>query len=200
MKLPSGLYGFADATYGDPVKQGLALAAAGCPTIQLRAKEWDIKQIDAAAHLLAQGLKQYGTCFIINDHVEVALRCGADGVHLGQDDGDIRAARTLLGDDKLIGRSTHSIAQVETVSGADYVGFGPVFHTQTKHTDNPLLGINKLTEAVDASKVPVVAIGGITRNLLPKIRTTGVHAWAIIRDIAESENIRDAVKALHPYT
>jgi thiamine-phosphate pyrophosphorylase len=166
----------------------------------LRAKTWEIHQIEAAAHLLAHGLKKYGTCFIINDHVEVAVSCGAHGVHLGQDDGDIRAARTLLGPDKLIGRSTHSLTQIETVNGADYIGFGPIFRTQTKRTENPLLGINTLTQAVDASTVPVVAIGGITRELLPKIRSTGVHAWAVIKDIAEAENIREAVKALHPYT
>jgi thiamine-phosphate pyrophosphorylase len=200
MKLPAGLYGFADTTYGDPFKQGLALAEAGCPTIQLRAKGWDIDRIHEVAHRLGHALKVYGTCFIVNDHVDVALACGAHGVHLGQDDGDIRAARDQLGPHKLIGRSTHSLDQVRDVEGADYIGFGPIFPTSTKRTTNPTLGLSKLEKAVDTSTIPVVAIGGITQQNLQDVVNTRVHGWAIIQGIAKAKNVRQAVELLHPYT
>jgi thiamine-phosphate pyrophosphorylase len=200
MKLPSGLYGFADTFYGDPIEQGLALAQAGCPTIQLRAKGWEIAQIEQVAHALANALKEYGTCFIINDHVGVAADCGAHGVHLGQDDGDIRAARSQLGPHCLIGRSTHSLSQIQDVEDVDYIGFGPIFQTETKVTENPEIGIPILAKAVDISPVPVVAIGGITAKHLPDLLGTGVHAWAVIRELAQAENIREAVKHLHPST
>ena len=200
MKLPAGLYGFADTTYGDPFEQGLALAEAGCPTIQLRAKDWDIDRIHEVAYRLRHALKVYGTCFIVNDHVDVALACDAHGVHLGQDDGDIRAARDQLGPHKLIGRSTHSLNQVRDVEGADYIGFGPIFPTSTKRTSNPTLGLLMLEKAVDASTVPVVAIGGITQQNLQGVVNTRVHGWAIIQDIAKAKNVRQAVEQLHPYT
>ena len=200
MNLPAGLYGFADATYGDPFEQGIALAQAGCPIIQLRAKGWDIDRVHEVADRLGRALKAYETCFIVNDHIEVALSCDAHGVHLGQEDGDIRAARHQLGPHKLIGRSTHSLQQVRDTQGADYIGFGPIFPTSTKHTTNPELGLLNLQKAVDISAVPVVAIGGITRARLESLMNTGVHGWAIIQEIAKAKNVRQAVEQLHPYT
>ncbi len=205
--LPPGLYGIADAAFGDPVVLGGALYAGGCPVVQLRCKGWPAaERLAAATELLGLAREQrlawaHEPLLIVNDDLEAARRSGAHGLHLGQDDGPLAEARALLGPAALIGRSTHTLAQVEAANqeGADYIGFGPVFPTGTKADADAVVGLELLAEAVHRSRCPVVAIGGITEARLSSVRARGARGWAVISDLlrhgrASPGGLRDAVR------
>lgn len=183
--LPAGLYGMADAAFGDPVALGLALARGGCRVVQLRAKDLPPSDRLGLARGLVQALAPLQTLVIVNDDVAVAKASGAHGLHLGQEDGDLSRARAELGPDVLIGRSTHDLGQVAAAAaeGADYIGFGPVFATSTKALADPVVGLSGLAAACASSVLPVVAIGGITLADLPAVQASGAHGWAVISDL-----------------
>ena len=193
MTLPTGLYGIADASFGNPLTIGQALIAAGCTMVQFRAKGWRAQRIEEEAALLVKHAHQAGAKIIINDHVDVAASVGADGVHIGQEDGSIEAARKRLGTQFLIGKSTHNLDQVMAAQDADYIGFGPIFTTNTKAGAGAAVGIDSLTNAVRLSAIPVIAIGGIARGNLQQVKQTGVHGWAVIRDLIGHEPIDKAI-------
>lgn len=137
-----------------------------------------------------------GAALIVNDRVDVALAAGADGVHLGQTDLPIAEARRLA-PDLWIGVSTHHLAQVRAAceAGADYLGFGPVFATTTKHNPEPVQGLDGLAAAVAAaSGCPVVAIGGITAAQVSAVYRTGAHAICAIRAVNGAHDPRDAAR------
>ena len=190
--LSPGLYGIADATFGDPVEMARALVAAGCRTIQLRAKHYNKDEIHSAAGAI-RSLVRDGL-FIVNDHLDVARTVGADGVHLGQQDAALSTARAQLGPDAIIGISTHTLGQVRRAQGASYIGFGPVFSTATKENPGSPKGIEALRSAVEISSIPVVAIGGITTSTLEDVRGSGVHCWAVIRAIVDCPDISTEAK------
>ena len=194
--LRPGLYGIADTSQGDPVRTAIGLAQAGCPTVQLRAKDWTHAAITTAAATIAPKLRALGTCFIINDFPDIALHVNADGVHLGQDDADVAGARSLIGEGRIIGLSTHNLTQAQGATGVDYIGFGPVFTTASKINALPSRGIEELREVVSSAPCPVVAIGGIGRSNLPQVVETGVHAWACIAALHGAPTLDDAVRAL----
>ncbi len=198
-RLPPGLYGIADAGFGDPVELGLALADAGCRVVQLRAKGWDTARLDDAARRLAGPLRERATLLIVNDRPDVARRAQAGGVHLGQDDGPANSVRAAFGPSLVIGRSTHSLAQVRAACAdpaIDYLGFGPVFSTRTRDGAGAALGVALLAEAVRISTAPVVAIGGITPARLPAVRSTGVHGWAVISAILGADDLESAARLM----
>jgi thiamine-phosphate pyrophosphorylase len=123
---------------------------------------------------------------IVNDRVDLALVSGAGGVHVGQDDYPLADARRLLGPAAVIGRSTHTIAQIEeaAIEPVSYIAVGPVFGTQTKDTGYFAVGLDLVKEAVRRSRGrPVVAIGGITLATAPEVWAAGVSAVAIISDL-----------------
>lgn len=196
--LPRGLYGIADATYGDPVALGTALHEAGCQVIQLRTKGWPKHEVLAAASALRSVCTR--SKLIINDHVDVAAQSQADGVHLGQEDSDPTEARRILGSAALIGLSTHSLAQVRAATAVDYIGFGPVYRTMTKVQAEQQVGTDLLKQAVKISPIPVVAIGGINASNLQNVQDTGVHSWAAVRAILCAEPIEAGVlqMSVHP--
>ena len=194
--LPAGLYGIADAAFGDPVALGENLANAGCRTVQLRAKNWEPERLIPAAQALQHILSRLGCCFILNDHPEIAAQVRADGVHIGQTDGSVAQARSLLGPNTLIGLSTHSLEQAQTPHGADYIGFGPIFSTTTKVHAEPSKGTSLLSEVVRLSTVPVVAIGGIDSSNISDVRATGPHGWAVISALLQAPDLNIAVKAM----
>ena len=196
MALPAGLYDIADASFGDPAVIGMKLFDAGCAVVQLRAKSCHEEDIERWAKTLMKHIRETNALLIINDHIDIAIKVGAHGVHLGQTDGCTIAARKRLPPNTLIGKSTHTLTQVKQVTEADYIGFGPVFTTQTKRHAGNSVGCLQLKDAVQASAVPVVAIGGITRFNLNEVRSTGVHGWAIIRDLIGQESIPNAVQHL----
>ncbi len=133
---------------------------------------------------------------IVNDHPQVALDAGAHGVHLGQSDMDVCAARDLLGPDAIVGLSTHDLAQVLQSSQADYIGYGPIFATSSKVDALNPRGVRSLQEAVLATPCPVYAIGGIDASNLANVRHTKCHGWAVISDLHRHASIQEGVARL----
>ena len=206
--LPRGLYGMLDLVtasgQGSPGAPALLprhlyapLFAAGVGVLQLRLKE-------ASAALLLAVLDEVrlhrppGTLLIVNDRLDVALAGGADGVHLGQDDLPLAAARRFCPPGFLIGVSTHSEAQAAAAiaGGADYIGFGPIFATTTKHNPDPVVGVERLRAVCQRSTIPVTAIGGVTPQPVPALIAAGAHAVAIISAINRAPDVRRAALAV----
>lgn len=185
-----GLYGMADASFGDPVALGTLLLQVPLCALQLRAKDWPSERVAQALRTLHPLCVRAGVPLIVNDHAELAAL--ADGLHLGQDDGPFPP------DCGLRGRSTHDLLQLQRAQeeGVDYVGFGPVFSTATKRSAGHGKGLDRVAEVTLAATVPVVAIGGITRARLPELRATGVDAWAVISDILAAADPLSAARAL----
>ncbi len=126
--------------------------------------------------------REAGVLCIVNDRVDIAIAVGADGVHLGQDDMPVAAARRLLGQDKIIGLSTHFIGQLEAAlrEPVDYLAIGPIFDTSTKSDPDPAIGIEMLSKAAKTSgMMPLVAIGGIKADNLASIISAGAASAAI---------------------
>jgi thiamine-phosphate pyrophosphorylase len=183
-RLPSRLYAIADteAGGGDVVERVRGMLAGGARVVQLRWKGSAAGPLFAAATACFRLCRESHALFLVNDRVDVALACGADGVHLGQSDLPLDSARRLLGPGRWIGISTHDAAQARRAAegGADYVGFGPMFPTATKQTGYSSRGIEALRAVRRAVRLPIVAIGGLTpQNALP-VLDAGADAVAMI--------------------
>ncbi|VAX12699.1 Thiamin-phosphate pyrophosphorylase [hydrothermal vent metagenome] len=172
--------------------------AGGARLLQYRDKSSDSTRREREAIALAQRCKQHGVCFIINDDPALALKTDADGVHLGQNDGDITTIRQSLGRDKIIGVTCHSSlkkALAAEQAGADYVAFGRFFPSQTK-PDAPSAEIDILLQGKRQLSIPVVAIGGITHKNGAELIAAGADMLAVIHDIFGATDIRRAATAL----
>ena len=158
-----------------------ATIAGGCRMVQLREKEWPSGRLLSLAERLRDRCRRAGVTFIVNDRVDLAVAVGADGVHLGQDDLPIRAARPLLRPGMVLGRSTHSIAQAREAQaeGADYIAVGSMFPTQTK-PDFELVGPALLRTVRPETKAPLIGIGGITRENVAQVIRAGADGVAVI--------------------
>lgn len=173
---------------------------SGVKFIQYREKDRTRKEIYNEALLLRKLTKEFNASFIVNDHADIALAVDADGVHLGQDDLPLKEARKILGTKKIIGISTHSIEQAVDAEqdGADYIGFGPVFHTSTKDAGDPK-GCAMLKEVKQLIRIPVIAIGGINLGNLQQVLDAGADAVAVASGILKgdiSKNTSDFLKIL----
>ncbi len=170
---------------------------AGATMVQLREKNMPFQEFVEEAHQIRTLTRKYQIPFIINDEIEVALASNADGVHLGQEDGNITSARACLGEDKIIGISVHNVEEALEAqqNGADYIGVGSVFPTSTKKDANPL-GMDMLRAICDAVTIPVVAIGGITRDNIMQLSGSGVDGVAVISAILAQEDIGEATKEM----
>lgn len=178
----------------------LALLKGGVTCLQYRAKKVSAKeQWDTAVELRRLTLA-YGATFIINDRVDLALDCGADGVHLGQDDLPIASARRLAKrmdrEDLIIGRSTHSQDQAAEAEkeGADYIGYGPLYATQTKENNVPPVGVQSLRDVVRWSAIPVVAIGGIKLARLEEVASQGGLHCAVVTALTGAEDVQSTTR------
>ncbi len=172
---------------------------AGVKWIQYREKEKARREIYLEASRLRELTRESGCVFIVNDHADIALAVGADGVHLGQDDLPVREARSIMGG-RIIGISTHSVAEAVDAErgGADYIGFGPIFRTTTKDAGEPK-GVDMLMEIRRRVRIPVVAIGGITPENVAQVRASGANAVAAASAILKGdihENIRSFMAAI----
>ena len=160
------------------------LLIGGVKILQLRVKSWTPADfLSLATHVRAQ-TRAAGCQLIVNDRIDIALACNADGVHLGQEDLPLAAGKKLMGE-KIIGISTHDIEQAREAerNGADYIGFGPMFGTTTKATGLTARGIDMLQQIRAAVKIPIVAIGGITEQNVQSVWQSGADSAAIISDI-----------------
>ena len=164
------------------------------------------KELDDAAFLqeameLSALCRSYGVPFIINDNVEIAIKCHADGIHVGQEDMAAADVRAKVGPDMIIGVSAHSIeeAQRAVAHGADYLGVGAAFSTHTK-TDVDVLPEGRLKEICDSVDVPVVAIGGIHKDNILKLKGSGADGVALVSAIFSAEDIEAECKELKALT
>lgn len=175
------------------------LLAGGLKVLQLRAKNHDPEHIARQGNKLAPLCRKHGCLFIINDHPEIARSAGADGVHLGQDDGDLASVRAMLGEDAIIGRSTHSPEQAMGAfrEQADYIGFGPLFPTGTK-PGRPAIGVEDIASVRRQlpEEFPVFCIGGINGDTLPCVLKAGADRVVIVSWLLTHPDITGTVRAL----
>ncbi len=183
-----------DGTLYAQVEQALR---GGATCIQLREKELEKTAFLQEALQMKQLCRSYRVPFLINDNVEVALRCGADGVHVGQHDGDARDVRALVGENMILGVSAQTVEQavIAERAGADYLGVGAVFSTTTK-LDADTVALDTLREICRAVSIPVVAIGGIYKHNIMELAGTGVAGVALVSAIFASKEIEETCRAL----
>ncbi|MGH2406258.1 MAG: thiamine phosphate synthase [bacterium] len=175
-----------------------AAISGGATVIQLREKALSARDAVAIGRRIVAICRQSGVPFIVNDRADVAAACGADGVHLGQDDLPIPAARQILGRGKLIGASAGTIkdAQRAAADGADYLGVGSVFASSTKADAGEPIGIAGLAAIVRAVRVPVVGIGGITAENAADVISAGAAGVAVVAAVVGQDDIAGAAKRL----
>lgn len=159
-----------------------SLGRAGCRLVQLRAKSLGAREALDWAALAVEAARRSGIAVIVNDRADVARLSGANGVHLGQDDLSVASARRVLGDEAIVGISTHTLEQARgaTRLPVDYVAIGPVYATTTKHTADAPLGVEVIRRVRQVVDKPLVAIGGITIAKAPELIEAGVDGLAVI--------------------
>jgi thiamine-phosphate pyrophosphorylase len=202
MNFPHYFYPIVD-TLGDPkltsVDLAQAMLDAGVRLLQLRVKDEPTRRFVEIARLVQAAADRAGALLIINDRADIAKLVHAAGVHLGQEDLPVAAARAILGPDKIIGLSTHSAAQAAAAARegvADYIGFGPIFPTSSKQRPDPVQGLDGLREVRRRVALPIVAIGGITTETLPEVLAAGADAVAMISDVVRAPDVSDRVRQL----
>lgn len=200
-EFPSPLYPIVDSL--DSRRSHVVIARemleAGVRFLQLRVKNRGTGEFVAIARQVKRLADSVGAALIINDRADVAKLIDAAGVHLGQGDLPADEARALLGPDKIIGLSTHSLAQVELAVRTmplDYLGYGPIFATTSKQNPDPVQGLEALRAVRGHTRVPLVAIGGITAETMPAVLAAGADAVAMIGEIVNAPIIGAKLRAL----
>lgn len=175
-----------------------AMLDAGIRLVQYREKTKKMGKKLEECLVLRDLTRKAGAAFIINDDIDLALLVEADGVHVGQDDLPVAAVRRLVGDDMAIGLSTHSPEEARAAKdqGADYIGVGPIFSTQTKDDVCAPVGLEYLDFVVREMEMPFVAIGGIKEHNLPDVAAHGARCIALVTEIVEAPDIRERVQRL----
>lgn len=194
------LYGITDRTWlngrtlaevvEDSIKGGVSF-------LQLREKELAYDEFLKEALDIKALTDKYKIPFVINDNIDVALACNADGVHVGQTDMQAGRVRALIGDDKILGVSVQTVeeAKIAIDNGADYLGVGAMFPTSTK-LDAGVMSMEALKQICDSVSVPVVAIGGINENNMLKLKDTGIAGVSIISAIYAKKDVYEASRQL----
>lgn len=161
------------------------LAAAGVRLLQYRNKRASARELFESSKRLSSLLIPQGVTFVVNDRADVAMAAEAGGVHVGQEDLGAEAARSVIGDGKLLGVSTHNLEQFRQAAdtSADYVAVGPVFSTSTKANPDPVVGIELIRQVRSLTNKPIVAIGGITLERAAEVMRAGADCVAVISDI-----------------
>lgn len=179
------------------IKQCESALKGGITCLQLREKELDEESFLAEAIEINNLCKKYHVPFIINDNVNVAIKSGADGVHVGQSDMEVSEVRKLVGDNMIIGVSAHTVeeAKLAEAGGADYLGVGAIYATTTK-TDATYVPLDELKKICKSVKIPVVAIGGMDKNTISKLSGTGVDGVAMVSAIFAADNIEQECRKL----
>lgn len=197
LALPA-LYVILDATLlpSDPAQFLKRLMQAGARLFQYRNKTAPGRELLQAAQALNVTARQEGASFLVNDRPDIARLAGASGVHVGQDDLDPGAARSLVGANAMVGISTHNLQQFRSAADtdADYVAIGPIFATRTKANLDPVVGLELIREARRLTNKPIVAIGGITLERAADAIRAGADSVAVISDILAARNPANRVK------
>ncbi len=187
-----------NGTLSDAVEAALR---GGATMVQLREKSLTQEDFLQEAKMLATLCARFQIPFLINDNLEIALACNADGVHVGQDDMDPQKARALLGPGKILGVSAHTVQQALAAekTGADYLGVGAVFSTSTKQ-DAASVPLETVREICQAVSIPVVAIGGISADNILSLQNSGVVGAAVVSALFAAEDIFSAAQNLSRLT
>ena len=174
-----------------------AALKGGVTCVQLREKELDETAFLQEAKELCALCRRYGVPFLVNDNVEIAIACGADGIHVGQEDLTAGEVRRRVGENMILGVSVHTVEEAFQAvrDGADYLGLGAVFPTSTK-TDVEQMSNETLRAICDAVDVPIVAIGGINRGNILKLAGSGVDGVALVSAIFSAEDIERTCREL----
>ena len=197
--ISSGLYCLTGEEYSNGrgnIEIVKMLLDSGIKTIQYRQKAkpslFKLKECESIKKLT----RQYNANFIVNDDADIAFLVDADGVHIGQGDLPVSAVRKIIGAEKIVGVSTHAPGQaLKAVSdGADYIGVGPVYATQTKADVCAAVGLEYVKWAAQNIKIPFVAIGGIKENNITAVRDAGAKWFAMITEIVGAQNIAEKIK------
>ena len=187
-----------NGTLSDAVEAALR---GGATMVQLREKSLTQEDFLQEAKMLAALCARFQIPFLINDNLEIALACNADGVHVGQDDMAPQKARALLGPGKILGVSAHTVDQALAAekTGADYLGVGAVFSTATKQ-DAASVPLETVREICQAVSIPVVAIGGISADNILSLQNSGVVGAAVVSALFAAEDIFSAAQNLSRLT
>ncbi len=174
-----------------------AALKGGVTCVQLREKELDETAFLQEAKELCALCRRYGVPFLVNDNVEIAIACGADGIHVGQEDLAAGEVRRRVGETMILGVSVHTVEEAcqAVRDGADYLGLGAVFPTSTK-TDVEQMSNETLRAICDAVDVPIVAIGGINRGNILRLAGSGVDGVALVSAIFSAEDIEGTCREL----
>ncbi|MCL2340979.1 MAG: thiamine phosphate synthase, partial [Proteobacteria bacterium] len=201
--LPPGIYGITAEKFSvgrTNVEVARAMIAGGIRLIQYREKRPDksFAVMLAECRAIRALTREAGVLFIINDYPDLALLVDADGVHVGQDDFPVPEVRRLLGPGKLIGLSTHEPAQAvaAVAAGADYIGVGPIFSTQTKDDVCAPVGLGYLDHVARTCPLPFVAIGGIKEHNLGEVAAHGAKTVCLVTEIVAAADIAATVRRL----
>jgi thiamine-phosphate pyrophosphorylase len=183
------LYAILDAGEKDG-SLGEILAGAGVELIQIRDKKASARKIYDASNKLVETLRSLGVRIIVNDRPDIAAMIGAGGVHVGQEDLPLEAARKICGSARWVGVSTHTLEQFREANrtSADYIAVGPIFPTATKENPDPVVGLELLRTARQLTKKPLVAIGGITLESAESVFRAGADSLAVVRDLISAES------------
>lgn len=200
-KLPIGIYGITDSKSGknkDLLTYSEDLLKGGVKILQYREKNKSISEKLHEAIELRKLTKKYNALFIVNDHIDIALLSNADGIHIGQDDLPVPYARKLMGD-KIIGLSTHSPEQALKAikEGADYIGVGPIFNTETKVDVCAPVGFEYLSYINENTNIPFVTIGGIKENNLLSVLEKGATSIALVSELVGDKNTYEKTKSIN---
>ena len=174
------------------------LIKADIKVIQYRAKNKKMLYKYQECKKIRALTKEAGVTFIVNDDIALALSVDADGVHIGQEDLPLTEVRKLVGEEKIIGLSTHNPSEAKEAveRGADYIGVGPIFKTNTKEDVCDPVGLEYLDYVVENIELPFVAIGGIKEYNIKEVRARGAQCMAMVTEIVESENIVEKVNKI----
>jgi len=173
----------------DPEPLLKAALDGGVDIVQLREKSGDTRTIERAAQTFRRVCDTYGVPFVINDDPELAVSCRADGVHIGQDDIPVAEARRIVGNDLLIGLSTHSTEQISAAreQAPDHISVGPVWETPTK-AGRPAVGLELVRHAAETTTLPFFAIGGIDPENVGEVLAAGARRVCVVRAIRDAAN------------
>jgi thiamine-phosphate pyrophosphorylase len=174
----------------DGMQRALGAAlAGGADLFQLRDKDASDDELLAAAETARERCREAGALFVLNDRPDLAVACGADGVHVGQDDTPVSRAREIVGHDVIVGLSTHSVKQAQAGcrSGADYIAVGPVHATPTKE-GRPAIGVEPIRYAAAHVSVPWFAIGGIDTETVGDVVRAGARRIVVVRALADADD------------
>jgi thiamine-phosphate pyrophosphorylase len=192
------LYVILDAALlpSDPIELMKKMLDAGARLFQYRDKTSSSRELLHASQALCLTVRQRGGTFLVNDRADISHLAGASGVHLGQDDLGVAAAREVVGNDCLIGLSTHNLRQFAAAveSSADYIAVGPIFSTSGKSNPGPVVGVDFIQAVRKLTTKPIVAIGGITLERAREVIDAGADSVAVIGDILKAKNPADRVR------